>query len=79
MANLSLEKRTFLNESNVNEYNISLSNMNELAVNNNINFHMFDTTNITQRKISIDIANIILDDMRTTEIKRITKELKKLK
>ena len=78
-ANLSLEKRTFLNEDNVNEYNTSLLNMKKLAEENNINFHIFDTTTKTQRETSINIANLILDDMRTSQINRIKKELKKVK
>ena len=78
-ANLSLEKRTFLNEDNVNEYNTSLLNMKSLAQIHNINFHLFDTTNVTQRKTSIDVANVVLDDMRSFQIERINKELKKVK
>jgi len=78
-ANLSLEKRSFLNEENVNEYNKSLLNMKWLAKENNINFHLFDTTNKAQRETSINIADIILDDMRNFQINRIKKELKKVK
>jgi len=44
-----------------------------------INQYLFDTTNISQRKTSIDITNLILDDMRKFQIDRINKELKKLR
>lgn len=76
-ANLSLEKRNFLNEDNINEYNKSLLNMKSLAKKEEINFHLFDTTNTSQRKTSIDVASLILDDMRNSEITRIKKELKR--
>lgn len=63
-ANLSLEKRNFLNEDNINEYNKSLINMKELAEKENIRFYMFDTTQKSQREISIEVINVILDNMR---------------
>ncbi len=78
-ANLSLEKRSFLNEENVNEYNKSLFNMDLFAQIVDINFHMFDTTNKSQRETSIDVANLILDNMREIQINRINCELKKVK
>ena len=80
-AHLSLEKRSFLNESNVNEYNKSLLNMKNLAIDNNINLHVFDTTNKNQREISFEIAETILDDMNKKYILRINdnKELIKTK
>ena len=65
-------------EQNVDEYNTSLLNMKSLKE-QTINFHLFDTTNTSERKISIDIANTILDDMRSFQIDRINKELKKVK
>ena len=73
-ANLSLEKRNFLNEDNVNEYNNSLLNMKKLANEENINFHLFDTTNKNQREISFDVVNTILNDMRKEFIDRVNKE-----
>ena len=63
-ANLSLEKRNFLNENNVDEYNKSLFNMEALARKENIDFHLFDTTTKNQREISFDVINAILNDMR---------------
>lgn len=73
-ANLSLEKRNFLNEENVNEYNNSLLNMKDLAKEENINFHLFDTTNKNQREISFEIVDAILYDMRKEFIDRVNKE-----
>ena len=63
-ANLSLEKRNFLNIINVDEYNKSLLNKKDLALCEEINFYMFDTTCKDQRIISIEVANTILNDMR---------------
>ena len=73
-ANLSLEKRNFLNESNVDEYNKSLLNMEILARKEEIDFHLFDTTNKNQREISFDIVNAILNDMREKYINLALKE-----
>ena len=42
--NLSLETRTFLNEENVNEYNVSLLECKNNLGNNDINIGFFDTT-----------------------------------
>ena len=55
-SNLSLEARTFLNEQNVNEYNTSLKNMEEFANKNDVNFKLFDATDITVRELSINIV-----------------------
>lgn len=73
-ANLSLEKRNFLNEDNVNEYNKSLLNMQELANKENINFNLFDTTNKNQRETSFEVVNTILNDMRKEFVDRVNKE-----
>ena len=67
-ANTSLEKRTFLNEENINEYNNSLMNMKELSRKENINFHLFDTTDKSERDISFEVLNTILTDMRSKYI-----------
>lgn len=73
-ANISLEKRTFLNEKNINEYNNSLMNMKELSSKFNINFHMFDTTNKSEREISFQVLDVILSDMRKQYIDILNKE-----
>lgn len=63
-ANLSLEKRNFLNEKNIDEYNSALFNMKELAHEEDINFKLFNTTDKIQREISFEIVDCILKDMR---------------
>lgn len=67
-ANASLEKRTFLSEDNINEYNNSLMNMKKLSNKENINFYLFDTTNKSERDISFEILDTILTDMRSKYI-----------
>ena len=73
-ANLSLEKRNFLNETNVNEYNKSLLNMEKLSKKEKINFSLFDTTNKNQREISFEIIDEILKDMRKNLLDKVKKE-----
>ncbi|MDD4035739.1 MAG: HD domain-containing protein [Bacilli bacterium] len=75
-ANLSLEKRNFLNEENVNEYNRSLLNMKEFSSEEKINFHLFDTTVKNERQISIEVADTILDDIIKLYIKKVQDEFK---
>lgn len=74
-ANLSLEKRDFLNEDNINSYNKSLLNIQSLSKENNINLNLYDTTNKTERTISIEVANKLLDDIRNFYIEKINKEI----
>lgn len=76
-ANLSLEKRNFLNKENVDEYNTALLNMKELSKKENINLMLFDTTQKSQRQISIEIVNAILDDMRKYYIDYIKRKIEK--
>lgn len=76
-ANLSLEKRNFLNENNVDEYNKSLINMQKLSSKENINLYLFDTTNKSEREVSIEVATTILDNMRTYYINEIKEMIKK--
>lgn len=73
-ANLSLEKRSFLNEKNILEYNESLINMKTLSKNEKINLHFFNTTNKSERKISFEVIDAILKDMRKTFVDRVNKE-----
>ena len=73
-ANASLEKRTFLSEDNINEYNNSLMNMKELSNKENINFYLFDTTDKSERDISFEVLDTILTDMRKKYIKLLKDE-----
>ena len=72
-ANLSLEKRNFLNEENVNEYNVSLENTLKMFENK---AYVFDTTKKTQREIAIEVAHQILDNYRKEAILNIKESLK---
>jgi len=73
-CNLSLEQRRFLNTKNIDEYNRSLLNIKQLANKEAIDFHLFDTTNKTQREISFEVVDVILKDMRKKLIDRAIKE-----
>lgn len=69
-ANLSLEKRNFLNEDNVNEYNASLENTLKMFENK---VYFFDTTNTSQRETSIEVAHKILDSYRSRALDQVKK------
>lgn len=73
-ANLSLETRSFLNETNIDEYNKSLLNMQKLSELEKINFRLFDTTNKNQRQVSFDVADYILNDMKNNLLSKARKE-----
>ena len=81
ISHLSLEKRNFLNETNLGEYNRSLLNLESIANKESINFKMFDTTGISQRETSIDVCETILNDMKIKLLNKVNdkKELKKKK
>ena len=76
-AHLALEKRNFLNEQNVDEYNKSFLNIFELSQKENIDFHKIDSKNEkekTQSEMAIEISNILLDDMRNEFIDKLIKK-----
>lgn len=73
-ANLSLEKRNFLNEENINEYNNSLLNMKNIAEQEDINFKLFDTTNKNIRETSLEVTKYILKNMKEKYIEELNKE-----
>ncbi|NLV90660.1 MAG: HD domain-containing protein [Tenericutes bacterium] len=68
---LSLEKRKHLYEEYVNEYNEALFNIEDLCHEEDINLHLFDTTNTSEREISFGVSNQILEDMRVNDIDNI--------
>ena len=76
-ANLSIEKRNFLNEDNVDEYNKSLLNMKELANKEGVNFYLIDTTDRNQREVSFEVIEYILDDMRKYYLTNIKENIEK--
>ena len=71
LNNLSLEKRSFLNEDNVSEYNNALKNIEVLGEKESINLKKYDTTNITQRELSLRVCEDILDDMKVKLLKKV--------
>ena len=75
-AHLSLEKRSFLNEQNIYEYNQSLLNIQKLLATQKINFNLFDTTNKNQRQISLEVIDKILCDMKEKLIQKLNEEFK---
>ena len=74
LTSLSIEKRKFLTENNINEYNKSLLNMKALAKKENLNLHLFDTTNKDQRTVSFEVVERILNDMKTKLLSRVNKQ-----
>ena len=75
-ANLSLEKRNFLNKENIDEYNTSFDRAIRFGKKNNIDVHRIDTTNKDKNEVSLDAANTVLDDIRKEYINRLIKEYK---
>ena len=63
-ANLSLEKRNFLNEDNVNEYNVSLKNTIDLLEKNNYQVNLFDTNKKSMKEIEFDVVECVLKEMK---------------
>lgn len=63
-SSLALEKRTFLNTENINEYNNSLNALQELFNNSVKNFILLDTSYMNMDDVSIDIAEKIMIAMR---------------
>ena len=62
-ANLSLEKRSFLNKDNINEYNTSLKNTINLFENNNYKVSLYET-NKSLKDTEYIIAKDILNKMK---------------
>ena len=75
-SNLSLENRSFLNESSVNEYNAGLLNTSNKLLKADININNFNSTNTSLEDMSIDVCSCILFDMLDSMMIKI-QELKK--
>ena len=73
-TNLSLEKRSFLNQTNVDEYNKSLLNIEKIIKNENIKCKLFDTTNQSQREISFLVLDFILENMKKDILEKLKEE-----
>ena len=53
--------------------------MKMLTEKENINFYMFDTTNKSEREISFEVVDTILNNMRTYYINKLNEEFNKQK
>lgn len=63
-SSLALEKRTFLNINNLNEYNKSLKDLKALFNESVDDVTLLDTSNINMNEVSIIIASNIMEAMR---------------
>lgn len=63
-SSLALEKRNFLNEDNIKEYNESLKDLSILFKTSVNNFILLDTSDMNMNDVSIEIANKIMIAMR---------------
>lgn len=74
-ANLSLENRNFLNEKNINEYNVSLKNTIELLEKNNYQINFYDAVKSLE-DLEYDITKNILNSMKEFYYKKFIKKYK---
>ncbi len=68
-SSLALEKRSFLNEANLNEYNESLQSLKELFTENVDSIISLDTSKMSMNDVSIEVASQVLPIMRKRYIK----------
>lgn len=68
-SSLALEKRNFLNIDNLNEYNRSLKDLQELFETSVDDSILLDTSSMSMDKVSIEIASQIMPAMRKRYIK----------
>lgn len=73
-SSLALEKRNFLNLDNLNEYNESLKDLEDLFQQSVNNFILLDTTTMNMSDVSIEIAEQIMTAMRKKYIKSFKKK-----
>jgi thymidylate kinase len=73
-SNLALEKRSFLNVDNLNEYNRSLKDLQELFETSVENSFLLDTTSMSMNDVSIEIAAQLMPAMRKKYIKSFTQK-----
>ncbi len=69
ISSLALEKRRFLNQENIDEYNNCLNSLQTLFSNSVDSYILFDTSNTSINDTSIEIASQILPVMRKKYIK----------
>lgn len=68
-SNLALEKRNFLNQKNVDEYNKCLTELKELFATSVENFCFLDTSNMDMKDVSVEVASQVIPVMRKKYIK----------
>lgn len=68
-SSLALEKRNFLNMDNLNEYNKSLTELQELFATSVENSILLDTSSMNMDEVSVEIASQIMPAMRKRYIK----------
>ena len=68
-SSLALEKRSFLNETNINEYNASLQALKELFTESVDSFISLDTSKMSLNDVSIEVASQVLPAIRKRYIK----------
>ncbi len=73
-SSLALEKRNFLNMNNLDEYNRSLKDLEELFETSVENKLLIDTTSLNMNDVSVEIASQIMPVMRKKYIKSIKKK-----
>ena len=73
-SSLALEKRNFLNLDNLNEYNESLKDLEDLFQQSVDNFILLDTTTMNMSDVSIEVAKQIMTAMRKKYIKSFKKQ-----
>ncbi len=68
-SSLALEKRSFLNETNINEYNESLQALQNLFTESVDSIAFLDTSNMDMNNVSIEVASQILPVIRKRYLK----------
>lgn len=69
LCNLSVEKRNFLNEKNIQEYNNCLNDLQGLFSESVDSMFLLDTSDISLNDVSIKVTSRILPVMRKKYIK----------
>ncbi len=70
-SSLALEKRSFLNKENIDEYNDSLHSLQELFADSVDSYLLLDTSNRSMNDTSIEVASQVLPVMRKRYIKEL--------
>ena len=75
-SSLALEKRSFLNNENITEYNDSVKDLKELFENSVNSLILVDTSNINMNDLSIKVACEVMNVMRNKYIESFKKKYK---